>query len=100
MHSDKNPDIRNSDITENDAAHIRFREKHSEERVFCESCQQSFSCTSKMDIFQHYSEINRLHVNYYAKCSYCNGNVHRYRLGNVKYEFYHNCFRWKRGLDK
>lgn len=81
-----------------DAVHIRFRDKGQLKQFYCFDCSQTFAATQLLDVFQHYKETN--HVNFHSNCLYCHGKVYQYRDGDHQIQYYHNCFRWKQGLDK
>lgn len=80
-----------------DAVHIRFREKGSPSSYFCYDCSETFVATQLLDVFQHYGL--KEHPQYHCNCLYCDGKVYQYRDGDHRLQYYHNCFRWKRGLD-
>lgn len=81
-----------------DAVHIRFRDKEHLKQFYCFDCSQTFSATQLLDVFQHYKDTQ--HVQFYCNCLYCDGRVYQYRDGDHQIQFYHNCFRWKQGLDR
>lgn len=81
-----------------DAVHMRFREKDLLKQFYCFDCAQTFAATQILDVFQHYKETQ--HVQFHSNCLYCDGRVYQYRDGDHKIQYYHNCFRWKQGLDR
>lgn len=81
-----------------DAVHMRFRDKGLLKQFYCFDCSQSFPATQLLDVFQHYKDTQ--HRQFHCKCLYCDGRVYQYRDGDHKIQYYHNCFRWKQGLDK
>lgn len=81
-----------------DAVHTRFREKGPLVKYFCYSCYEEFAATSTLEVFQHYGQ--REHTTYHSDCLYCQGRVHQYKDGNQKLQYFHNCWRWKRKIEK
>lgn len=81
-----------------DAVHMRFRDKGHLKQFYCFDCSQTFPATQLLDVFQHYKDQQHLH--FHCDCLYCSGKVYQYRDGDHKIQYFHNCFRWKQGLDK
>lgn len=81
-----------------DAVHTRFREKSPQKNFFCFACYEEFPATSTLEVFQHYGE--KEHSTYHSDCLYCQGKVYQYRDGNEKLQYFHNCWRWKRKIEK
>lgn len=81
-----------------DAVHSRFRVKTPKQSYFCFSCYENFAVTSTLDVFQHYSE--KQHSIYHSDCLYCQGKVYQYRDCEQTLQYFHNCWRWKRKIEK
>lgn len=90
---------KNEESTEHvDAVHIRFREKGPIRSYHCFDCSENFHASSILEVFEHY--VHSPHAHYYSDCLYCHGKVHRYKDADSKSQYYHNCNRWKRQIDK
>lgn len=81
-----------------DAVHIRFRDKGPTKSYHCFDCSENFNASSILDVFEHY--VQNAHHHYYSDCLYCQGKVHQYKDADSKLQYYHNCSRWKRNIDK
>lgn len=81
-----------------DAVHIRFREKGPMKMYHCFDCSEYFNVASILDVFEHY--VRKVHINYHCDCLYCYGKVYQYKDADSKLQYYHNCARWKRQIDK
>lgn len=81
-----------------DAVHIRFREKGPTKNYQCYNCDEYFTASSILDVFEHYARIR--HVQYHSDCLYCQGRVYSYRNEENERQYYHNCNRWRRQEDK
>lgn len=88
----------NEDREQPDAVHIRFREKELPVKYFCFACYEEFQATSILEVFQHYTE--KQHSTYHSDCLYCHGKVYQYRDGSQHLQYFHNCLRWKRGIER
>lgn len=92
------PNGNGDDSTEHvDAVHIRFREKGPTRTYHCFDCSENFHVSSILDVFEHYT---RMHAHFYCACLYCHGKVYQYKDADSKLQYYHNCARWKRQIDK
>lgn len=87
-----------TDISENDAAHIHFREKGPQIDYKCFSCTETFAATSLLNVMEHYARIE--HRRFHSECLYCRGHVHKYYDSMRQAYYYHDCARWKLGADK
>lgn len=104
-----------SSTTSTDAVHIRFREPPSPglgpaaQSYLCHTCSQAFEADSMVQVMRHFAE----HVPYpdgafHSPCLYCQGKVHRFQFtpdSSNKMDhhpdlFYHDCNRWRMGLDR
>lgn len=81
-----------------DAVHSRFREKGPLRSYYCFACFERFAATSILEVFQHFGE--KQHSTYYSDCLYCQGKVYQYRDSDQKLQYFHNCWRWKRKIEK
>uniref|UniRef100_A0A182XDZ4 LIM zinc-binding domain-containing protein n=1 Tax=Anopheles quadriannulatus TaxID=34691 RepID=A0A182XDZ4_ANOQN len=86
-----------SDTSEHDAVNVRFVERREPERAFCLSCRSEFTFSLLNDIIQHY--LDRRHEPC-CRCLYCDGPMYRYRDGKGQLQYYHDCQRWRRHLDR
>lgn len=84
--------------TETDAVHIRFREKGPLTNFYCYDCANNFQSSSILDVFHHYGQTE--HIHFHCDCLYCKGKVYQYRDGSQNIQYFHNCLRWKRQIEK
>lgn len=81
-----------------DAVHTRFREKGIQKSHFCFACYEEFAAASMLEVFEHFAQ--KQHATYHSDCLYCQGKVYQYRDGDQKLQYFHNCWRWKRKIEK
>lgn len=81
-----------------DAVHVRFREKGPRKNYYCSSCFDYFVATSILEVFQHYGDVP--HPRYHSDCLYCQGKVYQYKDDGGNKQYFHNCMRWKNGIEK
>lgn len=112
-----------------DAMHIHFRERLGPQQTYhCHTCDDRFQANSLLAVMDHFVRHDRSKCpSFYSACLYCGGKVHSYCLetrrdgavvtdgdaDDVKggwmavepgtagggRRYYHDCVRWRTGLD-
>lgn len=104
-----NDDPSSSSNSTTDAVHSRFREPVGPvRRYFCHTCSEAFDAESLVDVVAHFARhVPFPNGNFHSACLYCHGKVHRFQLAPTtklmdahEELFYHDCNRWRSGLDR
>lgn len=97
-----------NEISTLDAAHIHFREKEGPLHTYrCFTCADNFQADTRLSVMEHFANHTAEHTRFHSHCLYCGGKVHKYILSNNfrqpiddSPQFYHDCSRWKRKVDR